>query len=343
MAPDQDLQLSSYDYDLPKELIAQEPIEPRDSARLLVLDRASDSLSHPHVSDLPSLLAPRDLIVANHSRVLRSRLLGKKADTGGRVELTLIRPAGDHTWEALLRGHRLYAGQRIELAPEVSVAVGELTAAGRLVQFLGEEEVPAILDRLGQVPLPPYVREYHHRPERYQTVYGDVVGSAAAPTAGLHFTARLMDELRRAGVHWASLVLHIGVDTFRPVGHEDVRQHPIHTEWAEVTPEVVEAVRHARAGGGRVVAVGTSSVRALEFAARSGELAPYRGPVDLYILPGHRFQVVDALVTNFHMPRTTVLLLVAAFAGRERILDAYQEAIRQRYRFLSFGDAMLIL
>lgn len=340
---DPDLQLSSYDYSLPEELIAQDPIQPRDAARLLVLDRAGEALAHHHVRDLPSLLAPGDLIVANHSRVLRSRLTGHKAETGGRVELTLIRPAENQTWEALLHGHRIRTGLRVEIAPDVTATVGESTPAGRLVQFLGDEDVPAILQRLGQVPLPPYVREYHRGPERYQTVYGDVAGSAAAPTAGLHFTYLLMDALRSAGLHWASIVLHIGLDTFRPVQAEDVRQHPIHSEWVEVSPEVVQAVRQAKQEGRRVVAVGTSSVRALEFAGRTGELEPYCGPVDLYIVPEHRFRVVDCLLTNFHMPRTTVLLLVAAFAGRERVLAAYEEAIRLRYRFLSFGDAMLIL
>lgn len=340
--PHVDVRLSAYDYDLPKELIAQEPIEPRDAARLLKLNRATGAIEHHCVRDLPELLAPGDLIVANRSRVLRSRLVGTKVESGGRVEMTLLRPFPDGRWEALIRGHRVRSGQRVAIAPGVVAQIGEPASGARLVAFPGVD-VYGLMERAGQTPLPPYITGYAGDPDRYQTVYADTLGSAAAPTAGLHFTSMLMNRLREGEISWATVTLHIGLDTFRPITDEDVRQRQIHSEWAEVPGDVVHAIAEARERGGRVVSVGTSTVRALEFAARSGRLEPYRGAADLLIVPGYQFEVVDALLTNFHMPRTSVLLLAAAFAGHEPLLAAYAEAIKQRYRLLSFGDAMLVM
>jgi S-adenosylmethionine:tRNA ribosyltransferase-isomerase len=337
---DADFLLSDYDYQLPKELVAQEPMEPRDAARMLTLDRATGTIDHRQVRELPGTLRPGDLIVVNRSRVLRSRLLGTKADTGGRVELTLVRPVATDTWEALLRG-RVRTGQQIHVADEAG-EVGERTPGARLISFPGVD-VYALMARAGRAPLPPYIRGYQGDGERYQTVYADALGSAAAPTAGLHFTPELITLLRQSGIRWTSITLHIGLDTFRPITDEDVRQRHIHTEWIEVPEEVVTAVSETRQRGGRVLAVGTSTVRSLEFASRSGSLQAYQGPTDLFIVPGYGFRIVDALLTNFHMPRTSVLLLVAAFAGRQQVLQAYQQAIVRRYRFLSFGDTMLVL
>ncbi len=339
---DPNLRLSSYDYVLPYGLIAQEPVDPRDSARMLVLDRASRATQHRIVRDLPELLAPGDLLIVNRSRVLPARLVGRKVPSGGHVEMTLLRPLTADTWDALVRGHRLQAGQRIELENGALAEVGEATVGGRALKFPGVN-VLALLQQVGRTPLPPYIREFRGPAERYQTVYADAPGSAAAPTAGFHFTPDLMGRLNERGIGWASIVLHIGLDTFKPITDEDVRERHIHTEWVEVSEEVVAAVERTRANGGRVVAVGTSSVRALEFAARDGVLRPYEGPVNLFVVPGHAFQIVTGLMTNFHMPKTSVLLLVAAFLGRERVLHAYEEAKRENYRFLSFGDSMLIL
>jgi S-adenosylmethionine:tRNA ribosyltransferase-isomerase len=341
-----DFDLASYDYVLPPELIAQSPAEPRDSARLLVLDRGPDGarppIQHLRVSDLPSLLSPGDLIVANRSRVLPCRLHGTKTLGGGRIELLLIRPRDDRVWEGLVRGHRVRTGQEVILADGTLVVVGEVLGGIRLISFPPDVDVVRLLRTQGELPLPPYIREYHGDPSRYQTVYAAEDGSAAAPTAGLHFTPELIEQLQAQGIGWATVTLHVGLDTFRHVDAEDVRQHHIHTEWIQVGADVVEQVRNTKRSGGRVLAVGTTSVRALEHAAADGELIPYEGPADLFIVPGYSFRVVDALLTNFHLPRTSLLLLVAALIGRERMFAAYEEAIRERYRFFSFGDAMLI-
>jgi S-adenosylmethionine:tRNA ribosyltransferase-isomerase len=338
-----DFLLSSYDYELPPQLIAQTPAEPRDAARLLVLPRSDGEISHHQVSDLPSLLAPGDLVVVNRSRVLPCRLIGRKSSTGGRVELLLLWPIEGSTWQALVGGRHVRPGQQVEIAPGVVAEIGEDAEGGRAVRFLATDSVPELLRRFGRMPLPPYITRYTGDPGRYQTVYAQVDGSAAAPTAGLHFTPELIERLQARGVQWASVVLHVGLDTFRPISDNDLRRHHIHTEWVEVPAETVEAVSRTRQRGGRVVAVGTTTVRALEHAAADGELHTFRGPADLFILPGYRFRVIDALLTNFHLPRSSLLLLVSALAGRERILRAYQEAIERRYRFFSFGDAMLIL
>jgi S-adenosylmethionine:tRNA ribosyltransferase-isomerase len=339
---DANYRLAAYDYALPPELIAQVPVEPRDAARLLVLNHTTGRRGHCRVSHLPLLLRPGDLLVVNRTRVLPVRLVGRKVGTGGRIELLLIRPVDDCAWVALVGGRRAQAGQQVEVTPSIIAEIGDERDGGRLVRFVGVDDVPAMLRRHGQMPLPPYIHDYTGDPERYQTVYAEVEGSAAAPTAGLHLTRSLLERLRAKGIEVASVLLHVGLDTFKPVRSEDVRQHHIHTEWIEVDGRVAEQVQRARKRNGRVIAVGTTTVRALEHAAAGGALQPYRGPADLFIYPGYRFRVVDAMLTNFHLPKSSLLLLVSAFAGRNNILTAYADAVQRRYRFFSFGDAMFI-
>ena len=362
------MKTSDFDYGLPQELIAQTPIEPRDASRLLVVHRDSSELEHRTFRDVGEFLRPGDLLVLNQTRVIPARLFGRKARTGGHVELLLLNRRDEHTWEALVRGRGLRPSTRIELhasrlTPHASrlaaVILAETESGSRLISF--DQPIEPLLDELGVMPLPPYIHEPLADPERYQTVYGRIDGSAAASTAGLHFTPELLVELRQAGVEMAFVTLHIGLDTFRPVKEERVEEHQIHTEWYEVTAPVAEQVNRARLEGRRVVAVGTTVVRALESAAAScpsplqtggtegGQacgwrtVSAYAGPTDLFIYPGYRFRAVDVMITNFHLPRSTLLLLVSAFAGRDLIFRAYREAIRERYRFFSFGDAMLLL
>jgi S-adenosylmethionine:tRNA ribosyltransferase-isomerase len=324
-------------------MIAQHPLEPRDASRLLVLHRDGGEVEHAHFLDLPGYLSPGDLLVANDTRVIRARLAGRKR-TGGRVEVLLLRSLGGRRWEALVGGQRIRKGAQLAFGGEAGLfaRVEELQSDGvRVLAF--SEEVEPLLDTLGLVPLPPYIHEPLADAERYQTVYARVAGSAAAPTAGLHFTQGLIAALQRQGVRFAFVTLHIGLDTFRPVEVEEVAAHPMHAEWAEVPAEVAAAVQETRQAGRRVVAVGTTAVRALETAAQGGEVAPFCGWTRLFIYPGYRFRAVDTLITNFHLPRSTLLMLVSAFAGQEAIRRAYREAMAQGYRFYSFGDAMLIL
>ncbi len=356
------LPIADFDYALPPELIAQTPAEPRDAARLLVLPRTGGPVEHTVFRELGRYLRPGDLLVLNRTRVLPARLHGRRADAaGGRVELLLLRPDADGTWEALVRpARRLRPGTPLVFGDgRLEAVVVARTAAGTARVRLTPEPTEALLAAIGEMPLPPYIHGWHGDPERYQTVYADTLGSAAAPTAGLHFTPALLAALEAQGVALAYVTLHVGLDTFRPVHEVDARAHPMHRERCEVPPAVVAAVQRARAAGGRVIAVGTTSVRALESAALAAEqssatapatatppdppLAPYAGWTDLYVMPGYRYRVVDGLITNFHLPRSTLLLLVSALVGRERLLAAYAEAIRARYRFYSFGDAMLIL
>ncbi|MGC8873615.1 MAG: tRNA preQ1(34) S-adenosylmethionine ribosyltransferase-isomerase QueA [Chloroflexia bacterium] len=345
------MKTSDFDYDLPEDRIAQTPVEPRDSSRLLVLHREDGALEHVIFRDLPRFLRPGDLLVANESRVIPARLQGRRTCTGGALEVLLLRRLDECRWEALIRGSRVRAGLSITFArPDGGAleAVVEEAHPDGLRKLRFREAVEPYLEVLGAVPLPPYIRAPLTDPERYQTVYARVAGSVAAPTAGLHFTPSLIEALQARGVEFAFVVLHIGLDTFRPVETEEIQQHRMHAEWCRVPAEVAEAVRATRARGGRVVAVGTTVVRALETAALAAE-APERAPAAfegwsrLFIYPGFRFQVVDALITNFHLPRSTLLMLVSAFAGRERVLAPYREAIAQGYRFYTFGDAMLIL
>jgi S-adenosylmethionine:tRNA ribosyltransferase-isomerase len=337
------LRLSDFDYDLPQELIAQEPLEPRDAARLLVLDRGGVGVAHRRVRELPELLRPGDLLVANRSRVLPARVRGKLRG-GGAAELLLLRRLSTGSWQALARpARRLRPGDIVTITPTLGVRVTTARPAGlRELQVESDDgaDPDAALLQAGSVPLPPYIRGWHGDPERYQTIFADTEGSAAAPTAGLHFTENLLRRLNDAGIGFATLVLHVGLDTFRPVTESDAASHQMHQEWYTVPPEVQSQIAETRAAGGRIVAVGTTSVRALESWAATGNCA---GWTDLFILPSHRFALVDALITNFHLPHSTLLMLVSAFAGRERVLAAYAEAMRERYRFYSFGDAMLVL
>lgn len=339
------MKTSDFDYDLPLERIAQTPIEPRHASRLLVLDRGKPKLEHTTFWQVADYLKPGDLLVINQTRVIPARIFAQKS-TGGKVELLLLRRVDLTTWEALVGGKRVRTGAILRLAGGPTAEVtAELEGPRRLVRF--SEPIESYLAAAGQMPLPPYIHERLEDPERYQTVYARESGSAAAPTAGLHFTPELMAHLEKGGVEFARVTLHVGLDTFAPVTEDDPLEHKIHTEWCELGADTAAQINQVRARGGRIIAVGTTSVRTLESAARAakaGELTgSYSGPTDLFILPGYGFRVVDAMITNFHLPKSTLLMLVSAFAGRERILAAYAEAVRLNYRFFSFGDAMFIL
>ncbi len=344
------MRTDDFDYDLPSGLIAQDPVEPRDACRLMVVERTSGQVDHRAFRDVLEYLRPGDVLVVNETRVLPARLLGAKDESGGAVEILLLRCRYADTWECLVKpGRRLKPGARVVFGD------GELTAlivdileesGGRLVQF--HARTGSVIDavhRLGQMPLPPYITRQLADPERYQTVYSAEEHSVAAPTAGLHFTSELLDEVQRMGVHLAKVELDVGLDTFRPVTEDDPEEHRIHTEHYRVPPWTAESVNAAKARGDRVIAVGTTTVRALESAynEQTRLVEATEGQTDLFILPGFSFGVVDALITNYHMPRSTLLMMVSAFAGRELIMRAYQTAAAEKYRFLSFGDAMLIL
>ncbi len=340
------MKTSDFDYELPVELIAQTPLEPRDASRLLVLDRKTGAIEHARFRDLENFLHASDILVLNETRVIPARLFARKIPSGGRVEILLLRQLDPFTWEGLVGGKGLSLGKslQVEDGPKTEI-VSVLDGPRRWLRF--DEPIEPLFNRIGHVPLPPYIHAPLQDPERYQTVYARAMGSAAAPTAGLHFTPDLLTHLQQIGVSTGRVTLHVGLDTFAPVTEEQPDQHKIHTEWCQVPQETVLAVRKARQAGGKVVAVGTTSVRSLESAARSARsvdiLEAYEGPTDLFILPGFHFRAVDSMITNFHLPRSTLLMLVSAFAGRENILLAYAEAIRHQYRFYSFGDAMLIL
>lgn len=338
------LRTSDFEYELPPELIAQEPAEPRDAARLMVLRRAERSIEHRIFRELPELLAPGDLLVMNDTRVMAARLYGVREETGGRVEVLLVRPLEPRRWVVLMRPLRsARPGRRLLLETRrgpLGAVVVERLPDEAVLEF--DREVDPANE--GQVPLPPYIRHFRGDPERYQTVYAREARSAAAPTAGLHFTPELLARLRAAGVGTAFVTLDVGPGTFRPVTADDPRHHRLDEERISVPTETAEAIRRTKARGGRVVAVGTTVVRTLEHVAQEcGEVQPYEGWTGLLILPGHEFRAIDALITNFHLPRSSLLMLVAAFAGREFVLDAYRSAVVERYRFYSFGDAMLIL
>jgi len=353
------MKTSALDYPLPTELIAQEAVEPRDSSRLLVIHRATGELEHRIFHDIGAYLRPGDLLVANETRVIPARLFGRKEPTGGKVELLLLRSLDARRWHALVGGARTRVGTRIRLwrGEEPTAITAEITETGergaRVLTF--SEPLEPHLDEIGSIPLPPYIHKPLDDPERYQTIYSRTPGSAAAPTAGLHFTPDLMLALRDQGVQFAFVTLHVGLDTFRPITEETLAAHQIHREWARLTPEVAAQINQAKMMGRRVIAVGTTSMRVLETAARHGlvqtpdgtcpwrALAPYEGFTDLYITPGFQFRVVDAMLTNFHLPRSSLLALVMAFAGVDLIRAAYAAAIHERYRFFSLGDATLIL
>lgn len=339
------MKTSDFDYHLPPDQIAQTPVEPRHASRLLVFHRSSGKIEHTTFREIGNYLNPGDLLVINQTRVIPARIYTHKP-TGGRVELLLLRREDATTWEVLAGGKRVTAGITLSLEDGLSAQVlAQLDGSRRRVRF--SEPVEAYLERKGQMPLPPYIHTPLQNPQRYQTVYAQTPGSAAAPTAGLHFTPELMDRLRSQGIQFANVTLHVGLDTFAPVTEENPLQHPIHTEWCEVTPEAADQINTARRQGGRVIAVGTTTVRTLETAAQTAQpglaVLPYNGATSLFILPGFFFKAVDAMITNFHLPRSTLLMLVSAFTGRERLMQIYQEAIASHYRFYSFGDAMLIL
>lgn len=340
------MKTSDFDYDLPPEFIAQTPIQPRDASRLLVLHRQDGRIEHALFRDIGGYLQAGDVLVLNETRVIPARLYARKIPGGGRVELLLLRRLDELTWEVLVGGKGLSLGREllVESGPQATVT-GMPGGPRRLVRFT--EPIERFLGQAGHVPLPPYIHENLSDPERYQTVYARQPGSAAAPTAGLHFTPGLIERLEAQGVCFARLTLHVGLDTFAPVNEDDPQAHPIHTEWCQVSAQAAQAINQAKKNGGRVIAVGTTSVRTLESAARvardSEVVGAFEGPTDLFILPGYTFRAVDAMITNFHLPRSTLIMLVSAFARRERILAAYETAKRERYRFYSFGDAMLIL
>ena len=336
---------SDFYFDLPTELIAQTPIPERDHSRLLCLDRQTGALEHRHFYELPSLLRPGDCLVINDSRVLPARLLGRRS-SGGAAELVLLRDLGDDCWECLCR-----PGKRLREGVEVLFGNGELTAivekvlpgGNRKIRFHYEGIFLEVLDRLGKMPLPPYIKEELQDRERYQTVYSRELGSAAAPTAGLHFTPELMDQIRANGVEICPITLHVGLGTFRPVKEDEIENHEMHSEFCIISEETAECVNRCRQNGGRIIAVGTTSCRTLEsFADENGMLQPCSGWTDIFIYPGYRFRCIDALITNFHLPESTLIMLVSALAGREPVLNAYRVAIENRYRFFSFGDAMFI-
>ncbi len=399
------MRVADFDYTLPEELIAQTPLEPRDASRLLVLQRDNGKIEHRHFREIGAYLRPGDLLVANESKVLPARLYGQKLDSGGGVEVLLLRKLDEVRWEALVRPGRslrpgvrlIFSGARewqqgpdkarrvwptqdgVHAFAEVAARASDETGA-RIIRF--DQPIEPLLDELGVMPLPPYIHTPLDEPDRYQTVYAHTPGSAAAPTAGLHFTPRLLEELRGQGIGFATVTLHVGLDTFRPVSEERLESHKMHAEWYELPSATAEAINATHAAGGRIVAVGTTSVRVLESYALAQQGVPVaeagidyaaipnlqsydRGvnpaPTDmtqsqstanlqsqegwtrLFIYPGYQFRLTEAMITNFHLPRSTLLALVSAFAGRERIMDAYDQAIREGYRFYSFGDAMLIV
>ena len=339
------MQLSEFDFPFDPSLIATHPVLPRDHAKLLVLQPHTHSLAHRRVDDLPELLQPGDLLVVNNTKVLAARVVGRKRPSGAEVEVLFVKNLGDATWEVLIKG-TFRPGQTIEMDAAASAVVIERGSARTTVRV--ESPIPFVewLREHGRMPLPPYLKRAPTDQDRewYQTLFAQYEGAIAAPTAGLHFTAELLARLQRRGIGLASVTLHVGIGTFKPVKVDHIEDHQMGAEWIEVGAETVRAIEHARAAGGRIVAVGTTAVRALETAARTdGQVRPYRGETEIFMTPGFSFKVIDALFTNFHLPRTTLLMLVSALAGTEFLREAYAEAVRERYRFYSYGDAMLIL
>lgn len=340
------LKTSDFYYDLPEELIAQTPLERRDGSRLMTLDKRTGQVGHHHFYDLPSFLRPGDCMVLNDSRVLPARLIGRRLPGGGAVEVMLLVDKGDGVWECLVR-----PGRKVRTGAQLVFGDGELTAevsevlpdGNRLVQFHYEGIFLEVLERLGQMPLPPYIKAKLEDPERYQTVYSREVGSAAAPTAGLHFTRELLARVEAMGVKVCYVTLHVGLGTFRPVKEEDLTHHDMHSEYCVISQETADIINETKRNGGRVICVGTTSCRTIEsWANEDGTMEAKSGWTNIFIYPGYRFKVLDCLVTNFHLPESTLIMLISALAGREHVLAAYEEAVRERYRFFSFGDAMFI-
>lgn len=339
------MKLSDFDYELPFKFIAQHPVEPRDSSRLMVLNRTDGSISHTVFNKITDYVNPGDTLVFNDSRVLPARLKGIISGSGKTAEILLLKKLTANSWEALVRpGRKLQVGSRVILVNsnniEITATITDRSENGiRVVEF----SHPYLLESIGEIPLPPYIKVKLVNGERYQTVYSRYKGSAAAPTAGLHFTLALLDSLRVRGVNIAFITLHIGLDTFQPVRTENPENHRIHTEYGHLSAETADLLNTTRKAGKRLIAVGTTTVRLLEAASISGKVQPFDGMVDIFILPGFHFHATDAMITNFHLPRSTLLMMVSAFAGRELILHAYEQAKQNDYRFYSFGDAMLIL
>ena len=340
------MNLKDFWYDLPERLIAQNPIEKRDMSRLLVLDKSTGELEHRHFIDLPDYLESGDCLVINNTRVLPARLLGEKEGSGGKIEFVLLKRMDTDKWEVILKpgrkakiGSRFVFGNGLLKAEILDIA----DEGNRIVKFYYEGVFEAVLDKIGIMPLPPYIHATLEDKERYQTVYSKINGSAAAPTAGLHFTPELFKTLKDKGVNVAEVTLHVGLGTFRPVKTENILEHHMHKESYYIDSDSCEKINNAKKSGKRVIAVGTTSVRVLETATlEDGRIYPSEGETDIFIYPGYKFKMIDALVTNFHLPESTLIMLVSAFAGREKVMDAYKEAVLQEYRFFSFGDAMLI-
>jgi S-adenosylmethionine:tRNA ribosyltransferase-isomerase len=340
------LKTHDFYYDLPEELIAQTPLEHRDASRLMTLDRKTGEIGHRHFYDIVDLLHPGDCLVLNNSRVIPARLLGHRVPSGGAVEVLLLKDKGEGVWECLTK-----PGRKTHTGTELSFGEGELTATvvgerddgNKLVQFHYEGIFLEVLERLGKMPLPPYIKQELEDGERYQTVYSKINGSAAAPTAGLHFTNELLEKIQENGVSLAYVTLHVGLGTFRPVKAEEVTEHHMHSEFCMMSQETADTINQARDNGGRIVCVGTTSCRTLEsLADENGRFHESSAWTEIFIYPGYRFKAMDALITNFHLPESTLVMLVSAFAGREHILNAYRVAVEEKYRFFSFGDAMFL-
>ena len=341
------MKTSDFFYELPEELIAQDPLEDRTASRLLVLDRKTDKLEHKIFGDVINYLNPGDCLVINNTRVIPARLIGEKEGTGGKVEILLLKRRENDIWESLVKpGKKLRPGARVIFGDgRLKAEILEIAEEGnRLVKFYYEGIFEEILDSLGEMPLPPYITHKLEDKEMYQTVYAKFDGSAAAPTAGLHFTNELLEKIRQKGIRIASITLHVGLGTFRPVKVEDVNNHHMHTEWYEVNNEAADIINETKKNGGRVICVGTTSCRTIESVAdENGLMSAKTGETDIFIYPGYKFKVMDGLITNFHLPESTLVMLVSAFAGKGRVLSAYETAVKERYRFFSFGDAMILL
>ena len=340
------MKTSDFYYDLPEELIAQTPVEPRNSSRLMVLPRNGGEIKHKHFYDLPEFLKPGDCLVLNNTRVLPARLYGTREDTGAVVEFVLLRQHGNKLWECLAGpGKKAKTGYKFRFSDKLTAIVTDVLEDGnRMIEFACEGDFFAVLDEEGQMPLPPYIKEKLKDKERYQTVYSKDAGSAAAPTAGLHFTKEMLESIKAMGVNIAYVTLHVGLGTFRPVKVEDVTQHKMHTEHYYIPEEAAKTINETRKNGGRVICVGTTSCRTVESCAKKyGEIKECSGDTDIFIYPGFEFKCMDGLITNFHLPESTLIMLVSAFAGYDNVMNAYNTAVKERYRFFSFGDAMLIL
>ncbi|MCF6092750.1 tRNA preQ1(34) S-adenosylmethionine ribosyltransferase-isomerase QueA [Microaerobacter geothermalis] len=341
------MEIELFDFQLPEELIAQHPASERTGSRLLTLDRKTGRLEHHRFPELLQFLRSGDVMVLNNTRVIPARLYGTKMETGAHIEVLLLKDVGDEKWEVLVRpAKRVKVGTVLQFGNGILTAqcVEELPEGGRILRFSYQGVFLEVLDQLGEMPLPPYIKEKLSDKERYQTVYARHPGSAAAPTAGLHFTAELLEEIKKVGVQIVYITLHVGLGTFRPVSVKKVEEHQMHAEYFELEQEASRIIQEGKKNGGRIIAVGTTTTRTLESVAglHNGTIVPCKGWTDIFIYPGYTFKIVDAILTNFHLPKSTLVMLVSAFAGREKIMAAYQEAVKEKYRFFSFGDAMFI-